>query len=427
MAGRPQCRVSSKLVACAIRGRDFRGSGASFRQRPTVDGAAISCTTVWVSPRRTTATRNLAAARGALQIGVAGTVAAATLAEAVHMAVLSTTPWAIGRPLARSIYASVRGVAGLAGQGGDRLLSLLAPRLGSDTRRRLSPPVPLGVQAALNGVLGDRLDRVAPTTVLPMRLHPHRSARVARRTAAAGDVVFVHGLCMHDRHWQDEAADAVDLGRALSMAHELRPLYARYNSGGAIEENGRRLAKILERRELRPASTDRPLHLVAHSLGGLVVRSAIAAGVEHGHRWPQRLGHVVCLGTPHEGAPLERLGASIETLLALHRFSAPWAMLGRLRSIAIRQLGDAAVPSWPSSLDGVHVHLVAGCQTRRGPRAAHEHWGDGLVPVASALARSVSPSELPVRSRRVFDDVGHLRLLGHPEVAEHVRRILAGC
>ena len=45
--------------------------------KPTVDGAAISCTTVRVSPRRTTATRNLAAARGALQIGV---VATATLA-----------------------------------------------------------------------------------------------------------------------------------------------------------------------------------------------------------------------------------------------------------------------------------------------------------------------------------------------------------
>lgn len=48
--------------------------------KPTVDGAAISCTTVRVSPRRTIATRNLAAARGALQIGVVGTVATATLA-----------------------------------------------------------------------------------------------------------------------------------------------------------------------------------------------------------------------------------------------------------------------------------------------------------------------------------------------------------
>lgn len=378
-----------------------------------------------MSRRRISAVSTLDTVRGTLQLGVAGTVAVATLAEAVHMAVLSATPLALGRPLTRAVYAGVRGIAGAAGQGGDLVLSLLERQSVPADRRRADATMSLGVQAALNGILGDRLEQLAPAAALPMRLHPHRSSRVARQPASRGEVLFVHGLCMHDRHWQDDAADGVDLGRVLATALDLRPLYLRYNSGIAISDNGRRLAQLLEQRENREARTDRPLHLVAHSLGGLVIRSAIASGVEQGHRWPQRLSQVICLGTPHEGAPLERLGTSIESLLALSRFSAPWAMLGRLRSVAIRQLGAAAdVPAWPTTLASVRVHVVAGCQTRRGPQRAHEYWGDGLVPVGSALARSLQSSVLPVARRVVVNKVGHLRLMRHPGVAAHLLAIL---
>lgn len=384
------------------------------------DLAADSCATGRVRRRETATGSTFASARGVVQLGVAGTVAAATLAEAVHMAVLSATPLALGRPLTRAVYAGARGVAGVAGQGADLALAWLDGQRVAGGGRAVDAPMPLGVQAILNGLLGDRLDRLAPTVALPMRVHLHRSSRVARRSGLRGDVLFVHGLCMHDRHWQDDAAGGVDLGRVVAEALALRPLYLRYSSGVAIAENGRRLAALLERRETRQGRSDRPLHLVAHSLGGLVVRSAIASGVAQGHRWPSRVSQLVCLGTPHEGAPLERLGTSIEAALALSRFSAPWSMLGRLRSVAIRQLGAADVAAWPTTLGAVRVHLLAGCQTRRGPRRAHEHWGDGLVPVASALARSLPPSVLPVDRRVVLDDVGHLRLIRHPDVAQHL-------
>ncbi len=381
-----------------------------------------------MSPRRTRATSTLATARGALQLGVAGTVAITTLAEAVHMAVLSTTPFSVGRVLTRTVYASVRGIAGVAGQGADRVLSSFERQPSTVDGRPVDRPLamPLGVQAALNGVVGDRLEHMGHAAALAMRVHAHRSSRVARQPGPRGDVLFVHGLCMHDRHWQDDAADGVDLGRMLSEDRGLRPLYLRYNSGLPIVENGRRLAALLERREARSSRADRPLHLVAHSLGGLVVRSAVAAAVEQGHRWPRRLRHVVSLGTPHEGAPLERLGRSIEAVLALSRFSAPWAMLGRLRSVAIRQLGEAEVPAWPTMAADVRVHAVAGCQTRRGPRRIHEHWGDGLVPVDSALARSVPSTKLPIHRRIVVENAGHLGLIRHPEVAARLRRVLAG-
>ena len=46
--------------------------------------------------------------------------------------------------------------------------------------------------------------------------------------------------------------------------------------------------------------------LVGHSMGGLVVRSACHYGAEQQHGWPDTIRHVVCLGSPHLGADLEK-------------------------------------------------------------------------------------------------------------------------
>lgn len=52
---------------------------------------------------------------------------------------------------------------------------------------------------------------------------------------------------------------------------------------------------------LREDNGDRPVHLVGHSLGGLMIRTALRL---HGDElWPL-LGRVVFVGTPHHGAPV---------------------------------------------------------------------------------------------------------------------------
>lgn len=385
-----------------------------------------SCPTGGVSPRPFRSVSTIAAVRGTLQLGVAGTLAITTLAEAVHLAVLSSTPFGLGRRLTQGIYGGVRTVAGAAGQGSDALLALAERQMSPEAAKRAAVPMPLplGLQAVLNGIVGDRLVEMGHSAALPMRVRPHAASRPGADAAGADDVLFVHGLCMHDRHWQGDADAGIDVGAALGRALGTRSLYLRYNSGRSIAENGRRLATLLAQRDARSRGRDRPLHIVAHSLGGLVVRSALGSAAARGHAWPHRVANVVFLGTPHEGAPLERAGKVLEALISASRFSAPWAMLARLRSVAIRQLGEADVPAWPDGLTSARVHLVAGCQTRRGPRVAHEHWGDGLVPVASALARSLADDVLPVSSRTVLDGVGHLALLRHPEVAAGLRTVI---
>ena len=59
------------------------------------------------------------------------------------------------------------------------------------------------------------------------------------------------------------------------------------------------------------------IDLVTHSMGGLVARSALHQAVQNGQDWPCRVGKLVFLGTPHQGAPLERSGQRLNILLWL--------------------------------------------------------------------------------------------------------------
>lgn len=376
----------------------------------------------------------IATARGLLQVGVAGTVGVASLAEAVHRAVLATAPLPMlpGRLIAQVIagvaYDGVRGVAGAVGKGGDALLGEVERRARGADSGTAAPTValPLGLRAALNGVVGDRLEEMGNPMALPMSIEAHAMARLRRApmNASGARVLFIHGLCMTDRHWQEGEGAGVCFGERLLRVHGHRPSYLRYNSGLPIAENGQRLAALLEARQRGRAAWDGPLHIVAHSLGGLVFRCALAAGDAQGHRWPERLRHVVFLGTPHGGAPLERVGKTVDAMLAVSRFAAPWAALGRLRSIAIRQLGHADVAPLTMRRSAVHFHAVAGTMVRRAGMPLLDFVGDGLVPLASALAERVPPGVMRIHSRRRFGGVGHLALIRHPDVAEHVVALL---
>jgi hypothetical protein len=175
------------------------------------------------------------------------------------------------------------------------------------------------------------------------------------------------------------------------------------------------------------------LTLIAHSMGGLVARSAHAAGVAAGHTWPNHLKTLVCLGTPHHGAPLERAGAWVDTLLQLTPYSAPFARLGQLRSAGITDLrhgalldshgsegGDPAQDPVPLPR-GVRCRTIAASLHEPGGARARRWIGDGLVPLDSALGRHPDRTlalRFPRDSQRVVEDAGHFDLLGDPRVSE---------
>jgi pimeloyl-ACP methyl ester carboxylesterase len=183
--------------------------------------------------------------------------------------------------------------------------------------------------------------------------------------------------------------------------------------------------------------------LVTHSMGGLVARSACHYGTLAAHAWPQRLGSLVFLGTPHHGAPMERGGNWIDTLLEISPYTAPFARLGKIRSAGITDLryGNLADEDWHGRdrfargdrrrfvplPDGVRCFAIGATAVAK-PRRVHRALpGDGLVPLASALGTHDNPAldlAIPKSRQWIAHDCGHLDLLDRPDVYRRIRRWL---
>ena len=345
------------------------------------------------------------------------------------------------------VYETVRGVTHLVGGTAEALLGWLAPALAVPDPREPPNAEREAVLAALNGVLGDHLaatdNPLAASMAFcssgrPLVLERH-ALRSRLPDATSKLLVMLHGLCMNDLQWQ---RDGHDHGEALARDLGYSPVYLRYNSGLSISTNGRILAPLMERLyDTWPVPIER-LVMVGHSMGGLVARSAIhhAALIQRGRlRWPSRVDDLVCLGTPHQGAPLEMAACGVDLLLGAAPYAAPLARLGRLRSAGINDLRSgsivnaAAIPD--GGRDGASVGLPA--ETRCFAVAASlgssagglqdSLLGDGLVPVPSALGehrRSDRRLAFPADRQAVIRDTGHLELLSSRAVYELLRRWL---
>src|SRR5262249_53335303 len=139
---------------------------------------------------------------------------------------------------------------------------------------------------------------------IPLELTPEGLA-AAISSPSAKVVVLVHGLCMNDRQWKRQGHDH---GAALARDLLFTPVYLHHNTARHVSTNGQGFAALLEALVAAWPVPLEELVIVAHSMGGLVVRSAHHAGTAAQHGWPRVLRKLVFLGTPHHGAPLERGG-----------------------------------------------------------------------------------------------------------------------
>jgi pimeloyl-ACP methyl ester carboxylesterase len=380
--------------------------------------------------------------RGFQRLANDATVGLTDLVEAMHLTV-ARTPGVLGKaPGGRTsgitglVYQSVRGITRLVGVGVDGLLQLLSPLLAerpsSDERET--------VLAALNGVFGDYLVASGNPLAIAMQVRKSGMAVAITKAALAAAypdpgrtiVVLLHGLCMNDLQW---TRNGHDHGAALARDLGCTPVYLHYNSGRHISANGRELDSLLEtltREWPRPVER---LVIIGHSMGGLVTRSACHAAARADHAWLKRLDHIVFLGTPHFGAPLERAGAWVDFLIGISPYTAPFARLGKVRSAGIKDLRHgnlrdedwqenpaAAARATPASLplpDGVRCYAIAATKSQPAKTSGARLRGDGLVPVSSALGQHRDTSRalaIPEAHRWVGHGMGHFDLLGHSDV-----------
>lgn len=258
----------------------------------------------------------------------------------------------VGKPAARAVrltYRGVRGVTRLVGSALDTLLmhaeSLIdSPAAASSAERD-------ALLAPINGVLGDYLVSTASPLAIRMCLRRNGQLLPLERKALASAftradrklLVTVHGLCMGDLNAQED-------NHADSLARDLN--YTRidlqYNSGCHISANGREFAAMMEQLVRAWPAPLEEIVIIAHSMGGLVARSACHYAKRDKHRWLGKLKKIVFLGTPHHGAPLERAGHWLERLLSALPYSAPLARLGEIRSAGIKDLryGNLVDEDW---------------------------------------------------------------------------------
>jgi hypothetical protein len=373
--------------------------------------------------------------RGVARLATEAVVGVTSAVEGMHSRVsawvptLGRTPHRPARGIAGFAYKTVRAGARLSGAALDTSLAAI---------ERLLPPQGEGAHSikdgawspallsALNGVVGDHLERTQNPLALTMQLVPQGSG--GRRL-----LLLVHGLCMNDLQWRRKGHDH---GRMLEASEGWSPVYVRYNSGRHVWINGLELAHQVEWLVQQSPVPVESLAIIGHSMGGLVARSAVACAEAAGMAWRARLDHLVHLGTPHHGAPLERGGHWIQALLEVSPYVASLARLaaGRSDSITDLRFGHVVEADWridpqghqparvvtPLPL-GVRCYAVAGTLARQGVGTA---LGDGLVTVDSALGRHRRPSHrlrFPSSNVLQVPGAGHLDLLNDARVARQLR------
>jgi pimeloyl-ACP methyl ester carboxylesterase len=369
------------------------------------------------------------------------------LAEALHNSIAST-PGILNTPIqqyssgiAGLVYESIRAVTRLAGGTTDSILVQLAPILDKSSSEERE-----AVLAVLNGMMGDYLAATSNPLAISMQLRRNGQPLILAREALSAAVppprdkllILVHGLCLNDLQWTRKGRGFVmALARTLGYA----PVYLRYNTGLHTSSNGRTFAALTEALFEQWPEPLKEVAILAHSMGGLVSRSAYYYGTAASQVWPQSLSKIIFLGTPHHGAPFERVGNWVNLCLGLSPYTAPFARLPKLRSAGITDLryGNVLDEDWqgidrfehtgdlrhPVPLpEGVACYTIA---ANIGTKTT-DLFGDGMVPANSALGRHEDPKltlSFPLSRQWVGSGMNHLELLSHRSVSKQIKFWLA--
>jgi pimeloyl-ACP methyl ester carboxylesterase len=358
--------------------------------------------------------------------------------------------------IAGYVYWSITAVTGAVGSTIDLILSTAETMLRSDAVPNPSPKRDQ-IVAVLNGVVGDYLQKRGN----PLEIHMEwriegitqsdDMLRTLIRNFNQHLLILVHGSCSTDLLWKSK--DGHCHGEVISSELGSTPIYLYYNTGLHISDNGKLLALQLNRIASIAASEEVPLKvdILAHSMGGLVVRSAchyatVLPEEFDTAKWLPTVRKLVFLGTPHHGALLERFGKWIDRVLSMHRYIEPFSWIGKIRSNGVNDLGYGNVrdEDWmhdhPSKTDDHRLPTPLSTSMECYAIAAilisdttSNHFyknvvGDGLVTESSALGRHENTFltlKIPLSHQKTIHSVSHLGLLSSIPVCQMISSFLA--
>ncbi len=324
------------------------------------------------------------------------------------------------------------------GQYAARGLRILGRISYESAQKPLNPNWHMAV-SAMNGLLGDHLVYDRNPLALPMLVYD-RDGNLFTGPLSGRVVILIHGLCMDIHSWHPRKNKC--FGEQIRRQQDCTILYVNYNTGRRISLNGQSLSNLLNDLVIdNPSITH--LDIIGHSMGGLVSRSALFYGKQSCFSWVSLTDHLVCLGSPHQGALLERV-----TFKAIERagkipFASILGKLSHLRSAGIidlrwgsirdddwehlesGRLGDFADNRRPAPLpSNVKTYFVAGSieSKNRHPKK-REIFGDFLVGVKSALGEHANPEyqlNVPEGRKVILYGVDHVQLQYSQRVIDHI-------
>lgn len=379
--------------------------------------------------------------RGLISSLVDATVGVTDIAQNLNKAIINP-PILKNTPLQKILtkiyglsYETVKLSTNSIGFGLDKILSLF--------NQELSLQLPFEQKefafAILNGVVGDYLEKTKNALAFPMQFRADGLALDLDKNELRNRfpdcngklLIMVHGLCGDDVSMNLQNHDH---GKILAEKFGYTPIYLRYNSGLHISINGQLFAHLLEELHEHYHTPINEISILCHSMGGLVSRSAFHYGTDS--KWITKVHKIFFLGTPHNGAPLEKIGFQVHNLFDKLPYVKPFSGLAKLRSAGITDLrfGSILDADWqnkdrfkenlpstfvqlPQNIDG---YAVAGCINK-------EHnttfLGDGMVTLNSAFGKAnKSDATLSFQSNQMFTayETSHMGLLSSQKVFDQL-------
>ncbi len=245
--------------------------------------------------------------------------------------------------------------------------------------------------------------------------------------------ILIHGLFGDEYMWKklpDEKKNKI--GDILEKQLDANILYLRYNTGLHISENGRSLSNLLERFVKQYRSGN--IHLIGHSMGGLLIRSAGYYADIQQQEWNRKVKNIFLIGVPNEGSYVAQIAEFVNKVFRKVDISKDELVSKFLdiRSNGIKDLAYAYLTDedWLNAkekpeqktrvrpLKGVKYFLIAGTLGKN--KMLSTYFGDGLVGSQSAISENIETNFFTNVSHKVFENEDHISLLSSLNVAEYI-------
>ncbi len=386
--------------------------------------------------------------QGITNLIVDATIGVTNLVEAMHKQVVqpsflpSTTIQKLITSIASITYKNIRWSSLFIGSGISKILKKLTPAIGK-IKDSYKKEVIISI---LNGVIGDYLEEKENPLKITMQFrYQSKAIAIDRKSIKAAYpningkiLLMVHGSCMNDLQWMRKDHNH---GKILAAELNKTPIYLNYNSGLHISSNGQKLNDSLEELIKHWPVPIEELTIIAHSMGGLVTRSALYYGEQNKKDWTNYLKKVVFLGTPHHGSYIERTGSYLDLILESIPYTKPFARLGKIRSAGVTDLryGNLIDEDWKNNDrfeikkdQRQHIELpkqiafynIAAITGKESAPLSIQALGDTLVGLKSALGQHKNPGRnLHFKKENIWIcyDSNHLDLLSTSRILDRLK------